>query len=42
MRRRIVPEGRTRDEHDGVALLDLIVELAFQLPIRVVDEDEDS
>lgn len=31
-----------RDEHDFVAILKYIRALAFQLPIRIVDEDENT
>ena len=33
---------RTRDEHDGVAFLNLVIELALKLPVCVVDENEDA
>lgn len=31
-----------RDEHDLVTILELVRALAFQLPIRIVDEDENT
>ena len=32
----------SRDESDGVAVLDHVVETALELPVAVVDQDENS
>lgn len=37
-----LPTMQRRDEHDLVTTLEHIPALAFQLPIRIVDEDENT
>jgi hypothetical protein len=41
-RRPLLPAMKCGDEEDVVAILELVIELALELPVDVVDEDEDT